>query len=247
MKNELLPFKKAVENGVKMVMVGHIAMPGLDDSNVPASHSKKITTDLLRKEWDFDGLIITDGMEMGGLTENAWAGESAIRAVEAGCDILLLPMDVEATRKALLEAVKNGRISIDRINQSVERIWKAKQELNLFSDKEVQWDELEGEIGKKDHYKVANEIANKSITGISIITSSGGLAEVNGFSLISSSSIILGFSFGGAEIPFNSNGVLINVTFSDITDNICIENPIFSGTSGNGLIIGPINCFLLDS
>ena len=85
------------------------------------------------------------------------------------------------------------------------------------------------------------------ITGITIITSSGGLAEGNGFSISSSSSIILGFSFGGAEIPFNSNGVLINVTFSDITDNICIENPIFSGTSGNGLIIGPINCFLLDS
>ena len=70
-------------------MIGHIAMPGLDNSNVPASHSKKIVSDLLIKEWGFEGLVITDGMEMGGLTENAWAGESAIRAVEAGCDILL--------------------------------------------------------------------------------------------------------------------------------------------------------------
>ncbi len=164
LNNELLPFKNAVENNVKMVMVGHIAMPGLDSSNVPASHSKKINIDLLRNQWGFKGLIITDGMEMGGLTENSWAGEAAVRSVEAGCDILLLPMDVDATINALIEAVNAGRISIERINESVERIWKAKKELGLFSKQVSHWSELEKNIGNSDHVKVASKIANKSIT-----------------------------------------------------------------------------------
>ena len=163
-KNELFPFKKAIDNGVKMVMIGHIAMPGLDDSNIPASHSKKITTDLLRNEWGFDGLIITDGMEMGGLTQNTWAGESAVRAVEAGCDILLLPTDIDATIAALLEAVNNGRISINRINDSMERIWEAKKELNIFSEKQNLWEKVEDNIGVSSNYNIANNIANKSIT-----------------------------------------------------------------------------------
>jgi len=171
LNNELLPFKSAVENNVKMVMVGHIAMPGLDSSNIPASHSKKINIDLLRNEWGFKGLIITDGMEMGGLTENSWAGEAAIKAVEAGCDILLLPMDVDATINALIEAVNTGRISIERINESVERIWEAKKELGLFSKQIKDWSELEKNIGKSDHTKIANKIANKSITVVKDVNS----------------------------------------------------------------------------
>ena len=122
-----------VENGVKMVMVGHIAMPGLDDSNQPASFSHMITSGLLRNEWGFEGLIITDGMEMGGLTKSAWAGESAVRAIEAGADILLLPMDVEQTLKSVLSAVKSGRINEKRINQSVQRIWKMKSKMGLLN------------------------------------------------------------------------------------------------------------------
>ena len=223
-KNELLPFKKAIKNGVKMVMIGHIAMPGLDDSNVPASHSKKITTNLLREEWGFDGLIITDGMEMGGLTENSWAGESAIRAIEAGCDILLLPMDIDATIQALLKAIENGRISIERINQSVERIWKAKIELNLFSSEEKTWDELENNIGKSEHYKIANEIANKSIT---IIKDVNNLIPVKPEKISKLTHVILSLDDGANDVlkPFhneiskihhNVNKIFINDKVSEL-------------------------------
>jgi len=165
-ENELKPFKEAIDNGVKMVMIGHIAMPGLDSANIPASHSKKITTGLLRTDWKFDGLIITDGMEMGGLTENVWAGESAIRAIEAGCDILLLPVDIDRTIKALLQAVKSGRISEERINESLRRIWKSKVELDLFEKDKLDWVNLESIIGNKKHTKAAAHIANNSITVI---------------------------------------------------------------------------------
>lgn len=162
---ELKPFKSAIENGVKMIMVGHIAMPGLDPSNAPASYSKIITTSLLRNEWGFDGLIITDGMEMGGLTESTWAGESAIRAVEAGADILLLPMDVNQSINALVNAVQSGRLTERRIDDSVKRIWSAKEDLGVFSDTFInKWTYVESEIGKSTHSSVASTIAEKSIT-----------------------------------------------------------------------------------
>ena len=162
---ELKPFKSAIDNGVKMIMVGHIAMPGLDPSNDPASYSKLITTTLLRDEWGFDGLIITDGMEMGGLTESTWAGESAIRAVEAGADILLLPMDVTQTINALVDAVENGRISEARIDESVRRIWVAKENLGVFTTTPLKsWANVEENIGKPEHGRIANAIAEKSIT-----------------------------------------------------------------------------------
>ena len=105
-----------------MIMVGHIALPGLDESGEPASHSFAITTNLLRNEMGFGGIIITDGMEMGGLSQAAWAGESAVRAVDAGADILLLPMEMEHTINFIEEAVQSGRISEKRIDESVARL-----------------------------------------------------------------------------------------------------------------------------
>ena len=221
LKNELFPFKKAVDNKVKMVMIGHIAMPGLDDSNVPASHSKKIVSDLLIKEWGFEGLIITDGMEMGGLTENSWAGESAIRAVEAGCDILLLPMDVDATIKALIDAVNSGRISIDRIDKSVAKIWKAKLELDLFSDKQNSWKELESNIGSGSHYKVANKIANNSIT---IIKDENDLIPLKPEKIKKITHLILSLDDGANDVlkPFHNE---INRLHHDV-NKIFINNKL---------------------
>jgi len=221
LKNELLPFKKAIANGVKMVMVGHIAMPGLDNSNRPASHSKKITTDLLRKEWGFEGIIITDGMEMGGLTKNSWAGESAIRAVESGCDILLLPMDIKATIEALLEAVYNGRVSVERINKSVERIWKAKQELSLFSQAEIEWSELENNIGNKEYYRTANNIATKSIT---IVKDKNNLVPIKPEKIKKLTHVLLSLDDGANDVlkPFHSE---INRIHHDV-DKIFINDKL---------------------
>ena len=162
---ELIPFNSAINAGVEMVMTGHIALPGLDDSGTPASHSHTISTELLRNEMGFYGIIITDGMEMGGLTQMAWAGESAVRAVEAGADILLLPMDVEHTLKSILNAVKSDRISEQRINQSVQRIWQMKAKLGLLNGPaQIPFAELETIIGKSKHTATAREIARKSIT-----------------------------------------------------------------------------------
>ena len=163
---ELFPFNAAINAEVEMVMVGHIALLDVDDSGRPASHSSKITTELLREEMGFDGIIISDGMEMGGLTKSAWAGESAVRAVEAGVDILLLPIDVDQTIDAIENALKNGRITENRINRSVEKIWYLKNKMNLFDNIpfQIPFSELEKKIGIPEHSKIATEIANKSIT-----------------------------------------------------------------------------------
>ena len=221
LKNELLPFKESVNNNVKMVMIGHIAMPGLDESNIPASHSRKIVTDLLRDDWGFKGLVITDGMEMGGLTENTWAGESAIRAIEAGCDILLLPIDVDVTIKALINAVNSGRISIDRINESVERIWNAKLELDLFSDNNIDWKELESNIGSPNHHQIANEIANKSIT---IVKDDKDLIPLNPEKIKKITHLILSLDDGANDVlkPFHNS---INRVHDNV-DKLFINNKL---------------------
>ncbi len=162
---ELYPFRESLNTKIEMIMVGHIALTGLDKSGMPASHSYRVTSELLRDELGFDGIIITDGMEMGGLTESSWAGESAIRAVEAGADILLLPIDVDQTINSLLKSVESGRLSEDRIDQSVRRIWNMKYKTGLLDGNyQLPFEKLENIIGDPEHKKIARTIAQKSIT-----------------------------------------------------------------------------------
>jgi CubicO group peptidase (beta-lactamase class C family) len=113
----------------------------------------------------FDGLIVSDGLEMGGLAQSVWSGESAIRAVEAGIDILLLPIDVRQAIKSIEEAVKSGRLSEERIDKSVEKIWKMKNNLGLLNGVfQSDFIELEEKIGISKHQTKSFEIAKKSIT-----------------------------------------------------------------------------------
>jgi beta-N-acetylhexosaminidase len=219
---ELKPFKSAIENGVKMIMVGHIAMPGLDPSNIPASYSKIITTGLLRDKWGFKGLIITDGMEMGGLTESTWAGESAIRAVEAGADILLLPMDVDQTIDALVDAVQNGRLTESRIDDSVKRIWSAKEELGVFTTTHIrEWTNVESEIGKSIHTSIAKTIAEKSIT---IVKNNNGYLPLQAEKISHLTHLIMSTDEGAPDM-LQSYLWDVNNTHSNV-DEIYITQPI---------------------
>ena len=162
-KVELKPFKNAVENNVKMIMIGHIAMPALDSSNKPATHSKKITTNLLINKWNFKGLVITDGMEMTGITKEAWSGESAIRAIEAGSDIILLPINVDKTIQSIYNAVISNRLNEERINHSVLKILQSKKELDLFNYK-FDYEKMSSIVGTRENLSIADKIASSSIT-----------------------------------------------------------------------------------
>lgn len=164
---DLAPFKAAIDAGVKMIMVGHIAVPSVDASGMPATLSGILTGSLLRNELGFDGLIVTDAMEMGGITESYWAGEAAIRAIESGSDMVLLPMDIDRAIESMVEAVRSGRISQQRIDESVKRVLKVKEELGLWKGREVSPEASRSVLGRNDFRSVAAEIARRSITLVS--------------------------------------------------------------------------------
>lgn len=159
---DLKPFKKAIGAGIDAIMTGHIVVPALDDSGLPATLSKPILTGLLRKEMDFDGLIITDSLGMSGANVVPPA-RVPVEAFKAGVDLLLNPPDVELAYNAMLEAVKSGEISEKRVNESVYRILEAKLKRGLFNNPYSDESAISN-IGTAEHLAVADEIANKSIT-----------------------------------------------------------------------------------
>ena len=126
MANELVPFQQAINNGVSFVMVGHISAPSVTGDNTPASLSSVLVTDVLRNQMGFTGVIITDAMNMGAITSQYSSADAAVAAINAGVDIILMPEDFKAAYQGVLDAVNNGTISEERINESVARIIKAK-------------------------------------------------------------------------------------------------------------------------
>lgn len=135
-QSELLPFKSAIENGVPMIMAAHILCTELDE-NYPASMSKNIITDLLRDEMGFEGVVITDDLTMGAISESYSFGDAAVLSINAGCDILSICFgedNVKQAVKAIKEAVENGAITEERIDESVRRILKLKEDYNVTSE-----------------------------------------------------------------------------------------------------------------
>lgn len=123
---ELKPFVAALEAGVESVMVGHLAVPALDSSGVPASLSSKIMTDVLRHELGFTGLVVTDALDMKAITAHYSVQDAAVRAFAAGSDVLLLTPDAELALNALEQAVIDGRISLNKVHFSFSNVLAAK-------------------------------------------------------------------------------------------------------------------------
>jgi len=119
---EMISFQKGIEAGTDLVMVAHIAAPNVTGNTEPATLSYELITNKLRGELGFDGVVITDAMAMGAIVDNYGVGESAVRAIEAGVDIVLMPNDYIEAYNAVLEAVKSGRISEKRLNESNKRV-----------------------------------------------------------------------------------------------------------------------------
>ena len=133
---ELIPFQAAIDQGTPCVMVAHILMTRID-ADLPASLSPKVVDGLLRQEMGFDGVVCTDDLTMGAISNTYGMGEAAVLAVEAGCDLLLVCHEADnltAARDALLSAVDAGRISMERLDESVYRILSLKQEYGLAND-----------------------------------------------------------------------------------------------------------------
>ncbi len=127
---EFLPFREAIAAHVDFIMVGHIKTPNAI-ADIPATLSPAIGW-LLRDDMGFDGIIITDAMNMGAIVEEYGAGESALRAVQAGVDMVLMPADLEKAAESLTEAIESGEISADRVQESLTRILSLKYDKGLL-------------------------------------------------------------------------------------------------------------------
>lgn len=124
--SDFVPFQAGIEAGVDFVMVSHATAPALDDNNVPSSLSRKVITDTLRGELGFQGVIITDALDMTAITDYYTPEEAAVMAIQAGADMLLMPEDFEKAYEAVLAAVQEGKITEERIDESLERIYRVK-------------------------------------------------------------------------------------------------------------------------
>lgn len=126
MAEELVPFQSAVDGGVNFVMVGHISAPNVTGDNAPATLSKVMITDVLRGQMGYNGIVITDAMNMEAVAGFYNSDKAAVLAVTAGADMILMPADYNTAYTGILNAVNDGTITEERINESVTRIVKAK-------------------------------------------------------------------------------------------------------------------------
>lgn len=123
---ELIPFQNEINQGIQMIMVSHISVPNVLGDNTPSSLSSVMVQDLLRDQMHFDGIVITDGLDMGAIVNAYDSATAAVMAIQAGDDILLMPENFSLAYQGVLDAVNQGVISKDRIETSVRRILRYK-------------------------------------------------------------------------------------------------------------------------
>ncbi len=162
---ELFPFRAVISAGVRAVMTAHLHLPALDPTpKMPATLSRPVMTDLLRKDLGFQGLIVTDAMDMGGITTLYTASEAALMAVKAGVDIILISPEPEEVVRTLAEAVRSGAVSQSRIDDSVRRILEVKAGLGLHKNREVDIGALPRSIANSGYLQSARQLFERSLT-----------------------------------------------------------------------------------
>jgi beta-N-acetylhexosaminidase len=174
---ELVPFRAAAAAGVDSIMPGHLSVPAFEpDPDVPATLSKNILTGVLRDDMKYRGLIVTDAMDMGGVTSLYPPDEAAVRSIEAGADVLLMPPVPDAAMKGLLDGVRSRRISVKRIDDSVRRILAAKARLGLDKNRYVDVPRINERFALPEYEHAAQEIADR---GVTLLRNSQNLAPID--------------------------------------------------------------------
>jgi len=164
---ELVPFKKAIEGGADSVMVAHVSIPALEpDPNRVATTSPAIVTNLLKNQLGFKGIVVTDALDMAGLTHlyAADIGRAAVDAFKAGNDLLIIPADLDASYRAMLKAINSGEIPQQQLDGSVLKLLKAKASLGLHKARLVDLDALDTVVGKPENIALGQQAADDAIT-----------------------------------------------------------------------------------
>src|SRR5215470_4203265 len=164
---ELPPFRQAISAGVDSVMVAHVTVPALDsDPNHVATISTSVVSDLLEKQMGFKGIIVTDALDMAGLT-HLFAndvGRAAVEAFKAGNDLLIIPADLPASYEAMVKAVSSGEISRERLDRSVLKILKTKASLGLNDSRTVDLGAIATSVGKPQDLAFGQQVAESAVT-----------------------------------------------------------------------------------
>ncbi len=161
---ELRPFQAAINAGLRGMMTFHGDLPALDTTRTAATLSTAVMTDLLRTQMKFDGLLVTDALDMNGVLGGMTMGEATLRAVEAGNDVLLMPSDAKVSIQSVVDAVQQGRIKEARINASVKKLLMAKHEFGLHRTRVVDVDSVRAKVGTVANQASARDAAAKAIT-----------------------------------------------------------------------------------
>jgi beta-N-acetylhexosaminidase len=162
---ELPPFKHAIDAGVDAVMVAHVTVPALDPDRV-ATTSRAIVTGLLKEDMGFKGIVVTDALDMAGLTR-LYAkdiGRAAVESFQAGNDMLIIPANLDASYRSVLQAVQTGEISRQRLDQSVHKILELKASLGLNKARLVDPGKLSSEVAKPENLAAGQRVADEAIT-----------------------------------------------------------------------------------
>lgn len=164
---ELPPFRNAIAAGVDSIMVAHVTVPALDPKpNTVATVSPAIVSDLLKQQLHYNGLVITDALDMGALTRlySTDIGREAVDAFKAGNDVLLIPPDLDAAYGSVLAAVRSGEIPQSRLNESVLKILKTKASLGLHKARLVDFSNLDHTVGTPEHITMGQQMADDAVT-----------------------------------------------------------------------------------
>jgi beta-N-acetylhexosaminidase len=161
---ELKPFEAAIANGADAIMTAHLAVPAIEPEEIPATASQKILTGLLRDELGFRGIVVTDAMDMQGFSSKFSLGEGAVRAIEAGADVLLMPPNPELAIRAVIGAIENRRLTRQRIDESVMRVLAAKVRVGIMKKKLVDLDEISDVLDSPEAAERAQQISDHAIT-----------------------------------------------------------------------------------
>lgn len=174
---ELYPFRAAIEAGVDSIMTAHLYVPALEpEEGLPATLSPRIMMDLLRKEMGFKGLIVTDALEMRGITNYFSDEQAALRALQAGVDLLLLPLDPVKVIEYLKQAVRMGELPVSRVEESLRRVLLAKSRLGLHKNRYVSLDRLPLILGKQEFKEIARKTFASAVT---LVKNENNLLPIN--------------------------------------------------------------------
>lgn len=206
------PFRAAISAGADVIMTAHILVPSLDPADDPATLSKPIMTGILRDELGFEGVIITDSLEMAGVREKYGDDEVAVRSIEAGADVLLMPARPMVARQALLDAVASGRLREKRIDESLERILALKHRRGVVQDPFVDPAAIAGVVGTAAHLDAAQQVTDRTVTvlrndeGALPLASAAGSVLVTGWGVATTAAMGQAMERRGSTVGVRQTG-----------------------------------------